>query len=137
MTRTPNPRDARLMAASVTLSILGMAFHTVREFGLPGLVSPPTGMLPMASVQLLLFVGWLLSPGARSALEIALAGSATLQLLGGAVISVLPFPFLPFQPEQSLSHYLSHLALGLTQLPRLVIPLRLRAARSRSADPQP
>jgi len=124
------------MGASVALSILGMAFHTVREFGLPGLVSPATGMLPVASIQLMFFAGWLLSPGARSALELALAGSAIFHLLGGAVISVLPLPFLPFQPEQSLPHYLSHLVLGLTQLPLLVIPLRLRAARSRSADSQ-
>ena len=125
------------MASSVALSILGMAFHTVREFGFPGLVSPATGMLPVASVQLFLFVGWLLSPSARSALEIALAASAFFQLLGGAVISVLPLPFLPFQPEQSLGHYLSHLVLGLIQLPLLVISLRLRAARSRFADSQP
>jgi hypothetical protein len=40
-----------------------------------------------------------------------------LHLIGGAILSVLPLGFLPFAPEQSPSHYLSHLIYGVTQLP--------------------
>ncbi|MCI0579856.1 MAG: hypothetical protein L0331_27125, partial [Chloroflexi bacterium] len=132
---TPNSHTTRWLAGWVALSIVGMAIHTVREFGFSGLVSPATGMLPVAAIQTGLFLAWWRLPGGRTALEIALAGSAAFQLLGGAIISVLPLPFLPFQPEQSVGHYLSHVILGLAQLPLLVFPLRLRAARSRSAIP--
>jgi hypothetical protein len=52
--------------------------------------------------------------------------TAVFQLVGGAVISVLPLPFLPFIPEQTLEHYLSHVFLGITQIPLIVIPLKLR-----------
>lgn len=45
---------------------------------------------------------------------------ALLNLLGGAVLSVLPLPFLPFVPEQSLRHYSFHLPYGLTQVPLIV-----------------
>ena len=45
---------------------------------------------------------------------------ALLNLLGGAVLSVLPLPFLPFVPEQSLRHYSFHLLYGLTQVPLIV-----------------
>ncbi len=35
----------------------------------------------------------------------------------GGGINVLPLSFLPFVPEQTLSHYLSHLLYGLGQIP--------------------
>jgi hypothetical protein len=38
----------------------------------------------------------------------------------GHNLAVLPLPFLPFVPEQSLSHYLTHIAHALGQLPLLV-----------------
>ncbi len=112
------------MAVAVGVSALGMAFHTVREFGYSGLFSPGTGMIPFVSVQGILFLVWWLRPTARTVLGRALAVTGVLQLLGGAIISVLPLPFLPFLPEQSLGHYLSHLFLGIAQVPLIVIPLR-------------
>jgi hypothetical protein len=48
---------------------------------------------------------------------------ALLNLLGGAVLSVLALPFLPFLPEQSLRHYSFHLLYGLTQVPLLLAGL--------------
>ena len=47
----------------------------------------------------------------------ALGFLALLHLIGGAIISVLPLEALPFEPEQSLEHYFSHLVYGLGQLP--------------------
>ena len=112
------------MAVAVGVSAIGMAFHTVREFGYSGLISPGTGMIPVVSIQGILFLAWWLRPTARFVLGRALAVTGVFQLLGGAIISVLPLPFLPFQPEQSMGHYLSHLFLGITQVPLIVIPLR-------------
>ena len=52
------------------------------------------------------------------------------RIVGGAVLSVLPLPFLPFEPEQSVSHYLSHVVLGIAQVPLIVVPLKERRQRS-------
>jgi hypothetical protein len=101
-----------------------MAVHTISEFGSAGLWSLDTGMIPVAGVQILLFLIWWRAPRARQVAARALAATAVLQLVGGAIISVLPLPILPFQPEQSVGHYLSHLALGLAQVPLVVVPLR-------------
>ena len=60
---------------------------------------------------------WRLRPRFGAAL---LLTWALLNLLGGAVLSVLPLPFLPFVPEQSLRHYSFHLLYGLTQVPLIV-----------------
>ena len=111
------------MAGAVGCSALGMAIHTVREFGYSGLWSLGTGMIPVVGVQIFLFVIWWLSPGARRGAGIALVLTGVLQLIGGAIISVLPLSFLPFVPEQSLSHYLSHVVLGIAQIPLIVVPL--------------
>jgi hypothetical protein len=117
------------MAAAVGLSALGMAYHTIMEFGYSGLWSPATGMIPVVGIQILLFAAWWLVPGARRLAGIALVVTGVFQLVGGAIISVLPLPFPPFLPEQSLSHYLTHLVLGLAQLPLIVIPWRQESLR--------
>ena len=119
------------MAAAVGLSALGMAYHTVMEFGWSGPFSIATGMIPVVSVQVFLFMLWWLSPRARTVTGWALVVTGLFQLLGGAIISVLPLPFLPFEPEQSVSHYLSHLVLGIAQIPLLVVPLRQQRRRVR------
>jgi hypothetical protein len=125
------------MAAAIACSALGMAVHTVTEFGYSGLWALDTGMLPVVGVQVLLFLAWWRAPGARPVAARALVVTAVLQLVGGAIISVLPLPILPFQPEQSVGHYLSHLFLGIAQLPLLVLPRRLLGARpsGRVRDP--
>ena len=113
------------MAAAIACSALGMAFHTMREFGYSGLLSMGTGMIPVVGVQVLLFSVWWLSPSTRAVTGAALALTGVLQLIGGAIISVLPLPFLPFAPDQSLHHYLSHAAFGLAQIPLIVVPWRI------------
>ncbi|MGH2602738.1 MAG: hypothetical protein ACRDJ9_25560, partial [Dehalococcoidia bacterium] len=47
-----------------------------------------------------------------------------LNLIGGAVLSVLPLPFLPFKPEQSLRHFAFHVLYGVTQIPLLIVMTR-------------
>jgi hypothetical protein len=120
------------MAACVVLSILGLVQHNAREFGPLALADLSTGTIPYASIQLVLLALWVLLSGIRPAVEIALVTTAGLQLVGGGILSVLPLPFLPFEPEQSLGHYLSHIILALLQLPLLIYPLRLRSIRRKS-----
>ena len=42
-----------------------------------------------------------------------------LQLVGGAV-TVLPFSFLPFSPEQTTGHYLAHVIYSVLQIPLVI-----------------
>ena len=114
------------LAAAVTFSLFGMGFHTVGEFGWSGLLLLETGFIPVVGLQLaLLEAGWLL-PRMRGPLGIALAAIAVLHLVGGALITVLPLPMLPFVPEQSMGHYVSHLVYGAAQLPLIAYLTRLR-----------
>jgi hypothetical protein len=106
-----------------------MGVHTVREFGWAGLWDLNSGMIPVVGVQLLLLLRWWLRPETRRRSAALLLATGIFQLVGGAIISVLPLPILPFQPEQSVEHYLSHVFLGLAQLPLIIVPLRALAAR--------
>jgi hypothetical protein len=38
-----------------------------------------------------------------------------------AKLSVIPFPFLPFYPEQTIRHYVFHVVYGATQLPMIYV----------------
>lgn len=63
-----------------------------------------------------------------------------LQLLGGAVLSVLPVGIYPFEPEQSLSHYSVHVLYGVLQVPLLLVATRAitsptTTVTTRSASP--
>jgi hypothetical protein len=49
-----------------------------------------------------------------------LVGYAALQVVG-AIITVLPLPFLPFYPEQTLAHYVAHGVYAAAQTPLLMI----------------
>lgn len=117
------------LPAAVALSALGMAVHTVREFGWTGLVVPATGLIPVVAIQLAL-LAWAMLPKRRSGTAVRwLMYTGIVQLLGGAIFSVLPLPILPFVPEQSLDHYVSHAVYGIAQLPLIVVALREAAAR--------
>ena len=51
-------------------------------------------------------------------------------LLQSGLLSVIPFPFLPFYPEQTVQHYIVHAIYGLDQLPLNAAMLgQLRQAR--------
>src|SRR5688572_17742459 len=109
------------MAAFTLLSWLGLAVHNMVE--LPGLtLLSPEYIIP-GLLNLFLFLGWWkLCP--RWIMAILLLGWALFNLIGGAVISVIPFGFLPFYPEQSLRHYFSHVVYGLAQLPLIITLIR-------------
>lgn len=116
------PAEGAVLAGAVALSILGAALHAVREFGPASLAAPSSGFLPVAGAQAALLLAWSLLPERRRGLAAALAATGWLQLVGGAVVSVLPLPLLPFLPEQSAGHYASHALLGVCQLPLVAFP---------------
>ncbi len=46
------------------------------------------------------------------------------RLVGGANVTVIPFSFLPFVPEQDFIHYFAHFLYGLAQLPLIGIMIQ-------------
>lgn len=114
-----------MLLGAATLSWAGFVAHNLAD--LPGqtLLSPET--LYPTIVTAALAGGWLLT-GWRS-IGWTLLAWALLHLVGGALISILPLPILPFDPEQSVRHYAFHVVYGVTQLP-LVALLHQRLRRS-------
>lgn len=106
------------IAAFAALSWLGEYIHNRIE--LPGLTffSPENSLIAIVTVTIVLL--WLFLPS-RKITGILLLTLGLVHLVGGAIISVIPFKFLPFYPEQSITHYLSHILYGLAQLPLIII----------------
>ena len=105
------------VAASTALAWLGLYVHNVAE--LPGqtLLSPETS-LPTLITLVLFLACWSFAP--RRVAMWLLCGWGLLNLIGGG-LSVLPFPFLPFEPEQSIRHYFFHIVYGAAQLPLIYL----------------
>lgn len=87
--------------------------HNIAD--LPGqTLADPESLLPTL-VWVLAAVLWLL-PRTRRAGAWSLLVWSAVNLIGGA-LSVLPLPFLPFEPEQTVRHYAFHVGYVLSQLP--------------------
>lgn len=115
------PPNGAWLAALTVVSWLGAYIHTTMELALP--VWRAENSIP-AVVGLALFFAWWRQPQRRQLWSwLLLAWTAGGHLLLGAVLSVLPLPLWPFVPEQSLSHYFSHLIYAAAQLPLIVVLL--------------
>ncbi|TCO53495.1 hypothetical protein [Actinocrispum wychmicini] len=105
------------MIFAVALSWLGFFVHNVAD--LPGqTILSPESLYPTI-LYLALVAAWFTS--ARRVVERVLLGWVLLNLVGGAIVSVLPLPFLPFHPEQTLYHYSFHVLYAILQVPALVV----------------
>ena len=111
-------RSRGLVAALLALSWLGLFVHNSIELPSLNLLSPENS-LP-ALVAVLLFVGWWLLPTRRLAASLILLWGL-LHLVGGAIVTVIPFSFLPFVPDPDFTHYFAHFLYGLAQLPLIWI----------------
>ena len=114
------------VCAAAAISSLGFLVHNVAD--LPGqtLLSPETLVPSLVTAALVIAyaAGW------RRVAAVGLLVWATLNLVGGA-LSVLPLPVLPFEPEQTLRHYSFHALYALTQIPLMVVSVRLVLGRAR------
>jgi hypothetical protein len=113
MTHSMSQRRTGWVVASTALAWLGFYIHNVAD--LPGqtLLSPETSLPTL--VTFVLFLAWWRFPITRVTTWLLL-GWGLLNLIGGG-LSVIPFPFLPFYPEQTVRHYLFHVVYAATQLP--------------------
>jgi hypothetical protein len=115
-------RNVRLVAGLTVLSWLGMVAHD--QISLPEMsLLAPEIVLPTL-MSLILFGAWWLWPG-RLSLGLLL-GWTVLHFAVGGLLSVLPWPFLPFVPEQTVRHYVAHAVYAACQVPLLVVLLRGR-----------
>jgi hypothetical protein len=119
MSNTSN--HVQRIGAFTLLSWLGACIHNRLELPHLTLLSPENSMTLLISVML--FLVWWKFPTNRTT-TLLLLGWAFLHLIVGGIISVIPFAFLPFYPEQSLQHYLSHVLYGLAQLPLIIALMR-------------
>lgn len=121
------PRTPTVFTA-LGLSWLGLAIHNWADLGAQVLPGPET-VAPTA-VYLLLAAAWM-TPARRPAAWLMLLWG-WLHLIGGGLLSVLPIPLWPFQPEQSLHHYAFHVIYAAAQVPLVVA---LSAFLRQSATP--
>lgn len=101
------------------ISAAGHVIHNLAEFPLGILLGWET-LFPLAVTVAL--GAWLLARPSR--LAFGAAGGWALLVITGGGGSVLPLGVLPFVPDQSLAHYLTHLMYALSQLPLLWVAYR-------------
>lgn len=111
-----HPVAVPTVVAAIALSWLGLVIHNLAELTGQARLGPAT-LLP-TTVWLLLAAGWLV-PGRRLVAWLLL-GWGWLHAIGGGLLSVLPLPWWPYQPEQSLRHYAVHALYAVLQAPLLV-----------------
>ena len=115
-----HPAAVPTVVAAIALSWLGLVIHNLVELTGQARLGPAT--LGPTAVWLLLAAGWL-SLG-RRVVAWLLLGWGWLHAIGGGLLSVLPLPLWPYQPEQSLRHYAVHALYALLQAPLLVTVTR-------------
>lgn len=121
-------RNVVAVGGAAVLAWVGLSVHNVADLPSQTLLSPESAGPGL--VSLLLVALWF-QPRSRRIAGWLLLGWASLNLIGGAILSVLPLPILPFSPEQSLRHYLFHVLYGACQLPLIAVLLVSFRRRSR------
>lgn len=118
-------RSALVVMFYTFLSWLGMMLHNAQELPKMTMLDPQE-LLPTL-VYIALLLAYLLLPWRRVTAALLLVW-ALLHLVGGGIITVIPFAFLPFYPAQNLQHYLAHIVYSAAQLPLILFLWRgLRA----------
>lgn len=110
----PNEIDKKILVV-IALAWTGSLAHDLVEFGVP----LPESTLLSLFVYGSLYLTWLNAPQRRRLVGSLMMAWSVINLVGGAIISVYPFAFLPFYPDQTLEHYGVHIYYGLAQIPLL------------------
>ena len=131
---TNDPRRWQPVAMLVALSWLGEFVHNTLSLPTLTPLSPENSLLALIAASLV--IGWRQFRNQRIVAAILL-GWGTVHLVGGAVITVLPFPFLPFVPEQTGAYYFAHLLYGLAQLPLILAMIGHLRAPEAQRHPAP
>lgn len=106
-------------------SWVGMVVHNRVELPMMPLLSME--YMLTTGLYVILLAGWLLQPEHRHIWTWLLFFWVAMHFVVGAWLSVLPLSIWPFDPEQSVRHYLAHVLYGAAQGPllwRLISDLR-------------
>ena len=120
------------MSIVVAVAWLGLYVHNIADLPDQWFFSPESFGPLIFSVTLFAIWFWWRRIGAGLLLVWAVVNVL------GAILTVLPLPILPFEPEQSVSHYLFHVLYGATQLPLIwaaIVSLRATGSRESGAKP--
>lgn len=117
------------MAVAFGISWVTMVGHNLFELPLTPVDIENSGPLVL---DLVLLVAYWRLPSSRG-VQGAILCWALLTLVIGGVVSVLPLAVLPFQPEQSTSHYLAHVVYALGQVPLVLLAVTALRHRPPSA----
>ena len=120
------PVSPLIMAAALATSWASMLAHNLYELPLSPVDLENSGPLVVAAGLALAFG---VSRGSKAVAAAAL-GWGVLNLVIGGLVSVLPLPFLPFMPEQSITHYGAHVVYTLGQVPLVLVAWRALGARA-------
>jgi hypothetical protein len=121
--RSPNSCHRSLVVA-LAVALIGCAIHDVVELGTPAVSN--TGALLAVGGSGVLCARSLRHPVRAFGVDLVIAAAGTF-LIGGAIASVLPLPFWPWEPEQSAAHYAVHALWAVAMVPLLVVGFRVRA----------
>lgn len=125
-----NLRTFGTLSILAFVSWLGMILHNAQELPTLTLVSPEEFYPTLIYIALLL--AYILLPRKRIVLLLFLVW-ALLHLIVGGILTVISFSFLPFYPEQTLSHYLAHVVYSIAQLPLIFWVWRELRAEARTS----
>ena len=129
---TPAAPSLGLVSLFTLLAWLGEYAHNRRELPQLTLLSPENSLTALTALGWVAV--WGLAPLRRGGSRLLWLWAA-LHLVGGGLVSVLPLAVLPFDPPQTLDHYLVHLGYGLAQLPLLVLMTRTLPPRPAARTP--
>jgi hypothetical protein len=122
-----DPRPSRrAVAAALLLGWIGVVLHNLLSLpDLPPASAETLGPGLLCAVLLSAYVAW---PGATP-VAVAMLGWGLVNLIVGAILSVLPVGVFPFEPEQTVGHYAAHLLYGLLEAPLVVVGWRALSRR--------
>lgn len=113
------------VAGALIVSFMGFWFHEFHR--VPASIGFTPEWLLTLLFAALVFLPWWRFP--RHVASIASIWALGLIHLLAALLTVLPLAFLPFVPEQTLSHYLVHMVYAVAQAPLFLVALRLARRR--------
>jgi hypothetical protein len=119
------------MGVALALSAFSMLAHNLYELPLSPIDVENAGPIAFAAV---FGVAYALRPDSKLVAAAALLWGV-LNLVIGGIVTVLPLSILPFEPEQSVTHYGAHLVYAVGQLPLIILAYRALRASSTSDEP--